>query len=224
MVSRRHYGQFCGLASALDVIGERWTILILRELLIGPARFSDILDNLPGIGPNILAERLRMLRDEGLAAAESVPDDRRGKQYRLTPRGEDLSDPILGLARWGMRQLTDAGAQTDTSRAAWGFLAVRSMTDAGRLPDVVESYEFHVDDEAFHIDVDHGRAQAGRGPAADPVLTITTDAITFIRIGAGLLSPFDAVLSGLVKANGDPLAIQRCTTLLGLGLPAASVR
>ncbi|GAA5179007.1 winged helix-turn-helix transcriptional regulator [Rugosimonospora acidiphila] len=216
MAERRHYGQFCGLASALDVVGERWTILILRELLIGPCRFNDIFDNLPGIGPNILTERLRMLADEGVITSEVVPNDKRGRSYRLTPLGEQLGPPILGLAHWGMGRLTEEAASTEASRAAWGFLAVQAMMDARRIPEVTESYEFRVDGEAFHISVEQGTAKAARGPAPDPVLVITTDAVTFIRIGAQLVSAFDAVISGLMKAQGDPAAVLRCTTLLGL--------
>lgn len=217
MVERRQYGQFCGLASALDVLGERWTLLIVRELLIGPCRFGDLIENLPGIGPNILTDRLRMLTEEGVVESAVVANDRRGKRYQLTALGAQLGPPVLSLAHWGMRLLTEERAKTEASRAGWGFLAVQALMDAGRLPELTESYEFRVDDETFHIGIDRGTAGAGRGPAADPVLVVTTDAMTFIRIGARLLSPLDAVLGGLIKAEGDPTAILRCTALLGLG-------
>ncbi|HEX5597116.1 MAG TPA: winged helix-turn-helix transcriptional regulator [Micromonosporaceae bacterium] len=216
MSDRRHYGQFCGLAAALDVLGERWTILVLRELLIGPARFNDIIGNLPGIGPNILSDRLRLLVKEGLVTAEEVPTDRRGRRYLLTPLGEELRQPILGLARWGMGLLDEEKAKTECSRAAWGFLAVQAMMDGSRVPGVTETYEFHVDDEVFHICLNQGEVTAHRGSSTDPALTITTDAVTFVRVGAQLLAPLDAVLNGLIKAEGDAEALSRCTTLLGL--------
>src|SRR5688500_15485784 len=102
MAVKRDYGQFCGLAGGLNVIGERWTLLVVRELLIGPARFNDIMDNLAGIGPNLLADRLRTLVAHGVVEQASVPGDGRGKLYRLTALGEELRAPVLGLAKWGL--------------------------------------------------------------------------------------------------------------------------
>ena len=90
------------------------------------------------------------------------------------------------------------------------------MIDETLVPDVDESYEFQVDNEVFHIAVRDGRALARRGPAEDPALVVVTDASTFIRIGAGILMPFDAVVAGALTIEGDPKAVQRCTRLIGL--------
>jgi DNA-binding HxlR family transcriptional regulator len=216
VADRRHYGQFCGLAAALDIIGERWTLLIVRELLISPARFSQISENLPGIGPNLLTDRLKFLSEHGLIESCPVPGDARGKQYRLTELGESLRPSLLALARWGMKVLAKDDAAFGISRAAWGFLAVQAMIDESKLPEIDESYEFQVDGEAFHIAVAKGKALARRGPAEDPALVLTTDATTFIRIGAEMLTPFDAVVSSQLKIDGDPKAVIRCTRLIGL--------
>jgi len=216
MADKRHYGQFCGLAAGLDIVGERWTLLIIRELLISPARFSEITDNLPGIGPNLLTDRLRQLTERGLIESGPVPGDARGKQYHLTPLGESLRPALLAIARWGMKFLTEEDAVHGASRAAWGFLAVQAMIDESKLPDVEENYEFRVDDEVFHIEVRGRRAIAGRGPTDTPSMVVTTDAVTFIRIGAGILMPFDAVVAAMLKIDGDPGAVQRCTRLIGL--------
>jgi DNA-binding HxlR family transcriptional regulator len=216
VTDRRHYGQFCGLAAALDIIGERWTLLIVRELLIGPARFSQIGENLPGIGPNLLTDRLKFLGERGLIESCPVPGDARGKQYRLTELGESLRPSLLSLARWGMKILTEEDAVFGISRAAWGFLAVQTMIDESNLPDVDESYEFRMDGEVFHIAVAKGQVLARRGPAETPALVVTTDAATFVRIGAETLTPFDAVVSAELKIDGDPKAIARCTRLIGL--------
>ncbi len=216
MADKRHYGQFCGLAAGLDVVGERWTLLIVRELLISPARFGEIMDNLPGIGPNLLSERLRSMTQHGLVEPCSVPGDARGKQYRLTPLGEDLRAPLLALARWGMYFLSEDDAVSGISRAAWGFLAVQAMIEGRPVPAVDESYEFRVDNEVFHIEVSGGTVATSRGPAVDPVLIVVTDADTFIRIGAQMLTPFEAVITGTLKIDGDPLAVQRCIHLIGL--------
>lgn len=215
MAVKRQYGQFCGLASALDIVGDRWTLLIIRELLISPARFSEIMENLPGIGPNLLSDRLRTLGQTGVIEHSPVPVDGRGKQYRLTQVGEQLRTPLLSLARWGMRFLDEPGG-TETSRAAWGFLAVQAMIYDRRAPEVDESYEFVVDDEVFHIEVRDGHARAARGAVPDAALTITTSADTFIRIGAQLLTPFDALATGALRMEGDRAAVQRCSRLMGL--------
>lgn len=218
MHEKRHYGQFCGLAAGLDIVGERWTLLIVRELLLAPARFSEIAENLPGIGPNLLSDRLRSLAERGLIEAAPVPGDGRGKQYRLTELGEELREPLLNLARWGMGFLSekDIGG---VARGSWGFLAVQAMVHGQTVPDVSESYEFRVDGEVFHLRLHGGRAVAQRGPADEPAIVVETDATTFVKIGAELLSPFDALVSGVLRIEGDPGAAQRCTRLLGLSTP-----
>ncbi|GLY30386.1 winged helix-turn-helix transcriptional regulator [Kineosporia sp. NBRC 101731] len=213
---KRMYGQFCGLAAALDVIGERWTLLIVRELLLGPARFNQLAENLPGLGPNLLSSRLQTLANEGLVDSAPVEGDGRGKVYQLTALGAGLRQPVLALARWGLQRLDDDIAVSGYTRAAWGFLAVEAMVAAGPRPTVDETYEFRVDDEAFHIEVRDGKAVTGRGAGPDPAIICSTDAGTFIRIGAGLLSPFEAVVTGRLNLQGDFEAIERCTRLMGL--------
>jgi DNA-binding HxlR family transcriptional regulator/putative sterol carrier protein len=220
MRDKRHYGQFCGLAAGLDIIGERWTFLIIRELLLTPARFSELAENLPGIGPNLLSERLRSLTVRGLIEAEPVPGDGRGKQYRLTPLGEELRGPLLDLARWGMRFLSEKDVN-GISRGAWGFLAVQAMMHGVEVPsNVNETYEFQVDDDVFSVRLADGKATALRGSVVDPAIVVRTDANTFIKIGAEILSPFEAVVSGALHIEGDTGAAQRCARLLGLPQPA----
>ncbi|MFJ4773822.1 winged helix-turn-helix transcriptional regulator [Streptomyces uncialis] len=216
MTGKRNYAQFCGLAAGLNIIGERWALLIVRELLIGPARFNEILTNLPGLGPNLLSERLRALTEHGVIEAGGVRGDGRGKQYRLTSRGEQLREPVLALARWGMPFLTEDDAVSGTTRAAWGFLAVQAMINGRPVPSVDESYEFRVAEEVFHIEVRGGSAVTHRGPAADPALVVTTDAQTFVRIGAEMRTPFEALLSGRLRIDGHADAVQRCVEFLGL--------
>jgi DNA-binding HxlR family transcriptional regulator len=213
--SKRDYGQFCGLAGALNVIGERWTLLVVRELLIGPARFNELLDNLPGMGPNLLTERLRSLVDLDVVAQQSVPGDGRARQYALTGVGEQLRRPVLSLARWGL-QFLDEEDSAGATRATWGFLAVQSMVCPDAVPGVSEVYEFRVAEQVFSIAVHDGAVTFGRGPVPAPDLTVECDTDTFIRIGARMLSPYDAVATGTVKITGAPEAAQRLTVLLGL--------
>lgn len=219
--ARRNYGQYCGLATALDVIGERWTLLIVRELLLGPRRYGDLLSGLPGIGTNLLAERLKMLGEHGLVrkVSSSNPKD---KGYELTELGWELRGPVLDLASWGLRFL---GAPTDDQevRPSWGFLAVQAMIDARRVPGADEAYEFHVDDAVFHIRVQDAKAWAVDGPYdGTAAMVAETDAKTFVEIGARHLTPFVAVASGRLTLRGDSDAVVRASALLGLdaGAPA----
>ncbi|QFZ18317.1 crotonobetainyl-CoA--carnitine CoA-transferase [Saccharothrix syringae] len=215
MSVRRDYGQFCGLAAGLNIIGERWTLLIVRELLVAPMRFNNLLDNLPGIGPNLLTDRLRMLTEHEVIEQLPVEGDSRGKMYRLTALGEQLRAPVLSLARWGMGFLREGDAKK-TVRDEWGFLALQAMIDHDRIPDVDETYEFRVGDHSFAIEVRGGAVSFVPGSVPLPDLTIACAADTFVRIGARLLSPFDAIVTGAVKVDGDPEVIHRCTRMLGL--------
>lgn len=213
---RRHYGQFCGLAAAMDVVGERWTLLIVRELLLGPARFNEIQESLPGIAPTLLSDRLRNLERLGVLAREPVPGDARGKLYRLTERGAELRAPLLQLSRWGLAYLTEQDAVEGVASSSWAFLAAQAMIYGRPVPQVSETYEFRVGDSRFHIRVLDGAAEALTGEAEDPAVVVTTDARTFVRIGAELLAPFEAVVTGKVTIEGDPDAVLRSIELMGL--------
>lgn len=217
MTSKRDYGQFCGLAAGLNIIGERWTLLIIRELTVGPARFNEILDHLPGIGSNLLTDRLRFLCEQGVLEAQPVPGDGRGKVYRLTDLGDQLRAPLLGLARWGL-QFLDESDTSGAVRAEWGFLAVQAMVDSARVPDVDEVYEFRIGSDYFAVVVAAGRVDFTRVRQDDPALTIHTDPETFVRIGARMLTPEVAVSDGRLVIDGDPDSLVRCGHLLGLAV------
>lgn len=208
----RSYRQYCGLAVALDAVGERWTLLIVRELALGPRRYNELLADLPGIGTNLLADRLKKLCSLGIARRT---ENAGGHSYELGEAGESLCEPVKALARWGMSRLRDEPEQM-LVRPQWGVFAVAAMADATCLPGVREEYEFRVDDEVFHLRIADGTASAGRGPAQRPVLTALTDAATFARIGAGVISPFDAVREEALVFSGDPEAVLRCSAVLGL--------
>ena len=214
LATNRSYQQFCGLASALDLLGGRWTLLIIRELLMGPRRYSELLAGLPGIGTNLLAERLKFLMRSELIRKVDTPADQR-QSYELTAQGHELRPIVLDLARWGMRHLGELGPDAAV-RPHWGFLAVEAMLRPGATPDVDERYEFQVDGEVFHIDVRQRVAHAVRGPAREPAMTATTDAATFVRLGAGELTPLAAMVTGRLAMTGDVDAVLRCCTLLGL--------
>lgn len=125
---RRGYGQYCGLAKALDHVGDRWTLLIIRELLVEPRRYSQLRRALPGIATNLLADRLQLLQDDGIAS-------RHEGLYRLTPFGLELDDAIHALVRWGGRWMTERDG-TDAFEPSWLVVALRALLPATRGHDV----------------------------------------------------------------------------------------
>lgn len=210
---RRNYSQYCGLAAALDLIGERWTLLIIRELLTGPCRYNILLANLPGIGTNLLADRLKFLSQAGIIRQRSQEGSKL-RTYELTEQGEGLRESVLALARWGLGTL-DEPAPGEIVRPRWAALAIEAMVALGQAgPD--EQYEFRIDDEVFHVAVHGGQVSVGHGKASEPSLTLTTDSLTFVKIGAGLLNPLEATLTNRLAMDGDEGAIIRCSRLLGL--------
>jgi DNA-binding HxlR family transcriptional regulator len=214
----RSYGQFCGLAAALDLLGERWTLLLVREVLTGPKRFNELLNALDGIGPNLLAKRLHRLTEEGLLVHEPLADHDRGGRYRLSPEGQALRPAVLSLASWGLRNMA-AHVKEGRVNPHWGMLAVEAMAaDHAGLARVSETYQFQIDDVSFVVEVKPGAVRVCEGTAQEPSLTVSADADTFVRIGARVLSPFAAVAQGRITVDGDPQALDRCAELLGLDL------
>jgi DNA-binding HxlR family transcriptional regulator len=215
---KRSYDQQCGLALALDVVGERWTLLVIRELLVRPRRYRELLDALPGIGTNLLAERLKALEDAGLV--QRIDPDRRTGGYALTDRGEELRDAVVALARFGLdTPYHPQPATTPVTRASWAVLAVEALTRDAKPEGVDESFEFHIDTEVFALSVSGDAVAVRSGPATDPVLHIATDAATFFDIGMRRVDPVEALLDGRVVATGPASAVPRCLRLLGLAAP-----
>jgi len=220
MSSKRTYGQYCGVAAALDVLGERWTLLIVRELLVRPRRYGELLGALPGMGTNLLAERMKSLVDLGVVQRTSVGAGSKRALYELTEKGQALRPIVLGLARWGMDFVGDLTPEYEL-RPTWALLAVEAMIDPEQITSD-EQYEFRIDDELFHVDIRDGEAQAVAGPADDPAIIVTTDAATFVRIGARKITPLAAMVTGKLTIEGDSEAVLRACTLLGLeAAPAA---
>lgn len=223
---KRDYGQMCGVAASMSVLGERWTLLIIRELLLGPMRFHALQENLPGIGPNLLSARLKYLVEMGLIRSVPVEHDARGKTYELTEVGEQLRQPVLQLAKWGLQFIspTDEGEV----RGEWAFVALQALA-TGTLPARPEEvYHFCVGEAGVSIVTNDGQVSFRRGPAPQtPTVSVTVpDPRTFIQIGARLLSPLTAIATGKVQVAGDPEAIERCLELLGFNdqLPAGRSR
>ncbi|PXX70611.1 HxlR family transcriptional regulator [Nocardia tenerifensis] len=219
----KRYAQLCAVAAALDLVGERWTLLIIRDLMTGPKRYNQLLEEtLVGIGPNLLAARLQMLTEHGVIQREAVSGDGRGVQYRLTPSGEALRPVIIGLASWGLSHISSY-EQDGLVRAEWGRLALEAMITVGPPPEVDEAYEFRIGDELFHVLCENHTARVVDGsPPEEPALVVTCDPETFIRIGTEQVGILDAMLSGNLTVSGDSTALSRCLTLLDLELTSTT--
>jgi len=204
----RSYEQFCPVAVALDLVGDRWTLLMVRELLLGPKRYGELADALPGMGTNLLADRLRRMESGGVIGRAD------GRAYELTPRGRELEPVVLALARWGLEPLPAVADEAKLFRPAWLLLSLQAMFRPEEAAGVHETWEYRIGAEVFRIRVDDGRISARTGGADEPDIVWTTDADTFRALGARRLSPSNAVASGQLRVEGAPAAIERALQIL----------
>jgi DNA-binding HxlR family transcriptional regulator len=217
MTTRRRYDQGCGTAHALDLIGDRWALLVVRELLLGPKRFTDLREGLPGIGPNVLSQRLKELEDAGVVRQRVLPPPAASSVYELTEWGSELEPIVIQLGRWGARS-PSLPAEVDT-QPEWLILGLRATyAPEGQPPPLV--YELHLDDEVFWARPDDGALSVGRGPASDPDAILTSEPETLVRMIRGAITPAAAVRSGALKVEGDRKAFERFLTLFRFPPPA----
>ncbi|HKH26340.1 MAG TPA: winged helix-turn-helix transcriptional regulator [Acidimicrobiia bacterium] len=199
----RTYQQYCPVARALEIVGERWTLLIARELLLGPRRFTDLMDGLPGISATVLASRLKDLEQAGLVSKRTLPPPAASTVYELTDRAVGLARILTAMADWGMSML-GRPRKGDAVRGEWMVLAMAVTTP---VPDVSDTtFELHVDGEVLHVDVRDGRLQPRQGAAPDPAAIITVNATTLADLALGRLRLDDAVAKERVTVVGDQTA------------------
>jgi DNA-binding HxlR family transcriptional regulator len=211
----RSYGQLCPIARSLDVIGERWSLLIVRELLLGPKRFKDLLAELPAMGTNRLSDRLKTLEADGVITKTTLPPPGEAQVYVLTELGEGLRQPVVSLARWGATLPIDDRIDLSTGRGALLAL-VRCETAPAQLTRAVrETYDFLIGDERFHIIVDGSIALPRSGPAPiSPDVTIQCDLMTLVMLDAGKLTPAAARRERGARINGAAPAVRRAFAIM----------
>jgi DNA-binding HxlR family transcriptional regulator/putative sterol carrier protein len=207
-MAEHRYQQYCALARALDIAGDRWTLLIVRELIPGPRRFTDLIDGLPGISRNLLTERLRALKRDGIVARQELPPPAARQVYALTDDGRDLAGAMVPLIAWGVRRLGER-KPTDSFSARWAAVAMASFADREAVKGVSETYQYLVGDSAFHFTVDDGSIQLRDGRAQDPTVTVTTDEETWADIASGRITASSAAATGALTVAGDPQAAKR---------------
>jgi DNA-binding HxlR family transcriptional regulator/putative sterol carrier protein len=207
-MAKRSYGQYCGLAQALDLVGERWTLLIARELLMGPKRYTDLRAGLPGIASNLLADRLGQLEETGIVRRERLAPPAPATVYHLTEHGGALETAIIELGRWGGLTLGEPERGQDF-RASWFALGMRATFRPRNAAPVDTSYEFRIGEETFSFHVANGEARARQGLASSPQLILEVDAETFLALLSGQLTSAHALSSGLAKLHGSRRELDR---------------
>jgi len=212
-VATRSYDQFCTLARTLDIVGERWTLLVLRELMLGPKRFTDLLDGLPGIARNLLAARLRHLERAGLIRRRELPPPAASHVYELTGDGRALGPALSELGRWGAERLPPPPPDV-AFRPGWIVFPMSYMADRAAARDLDETWEFRVDGDDFHLRVAEGRVEPRAGRADEPSLILTLDATTLRQIFSADLLPLDAFSQGRIGVEGEPEALEHCLAVL----------
>jgi DNA-binding HxlR family transcriptional regulator/putative sterol carrier protein len=219
MATTRTYDDGCAAAHALDLVGERWALLVVRELLLGPKRFTDLKSGLPHASPNVLAQRLRDLEAAGVVRRGKLPPPAASKIYELTEWGRDLEPVIIALGRWGVRSPTkppDAELGVDSL-----ILSFRTMFDPDRAEGLDASYELRLGEDRFRAEVAEGRLEIERGNAEQPDATVEADAGTLAGLVYDDLELDDALSSEDLRIRGDRAVVERFLALFPLPGPVA---
>jgi DNA-binding HxlR family transcriptional regulator len=211
----KRYDQYCPMAHAAGVLGERWTLLVVRELLHGPKRYTDLLDGMPGIGTNVLAARLRDLEEAGVVCKRKLPPPAASTVYELTEYGRELEEAMYALARWGARSLGPPGPE-DELYPEWGVNALPALFNREAARGLTETYVLAVGPDVFTAQIEDGHLIPSEGAVENPDLRIETDMETFFCLATGELAPRDALDAGRATIEGDPAVFERSFTVLSL--------
>ena len=212
MAGKRTYGDACGIARALDVIGERWALLVVRELLLGPKRFTDLRAGLPHLGPDVLSQRLRELDQAGVVRRDQLPPPAGSRVYALTDWGRELETVVLGLGRWGSRAPFPSGHEGLGPDAL--MLALKTLYDPTRTDGLIgTAYEIRLTGQPFEVRPAARQLDVSRGAPSEPVATIAADPETLQGILWHGRKLGDALRAGELTIAGDRRAAER---LLGL--------
>lgn len=203
----RSYRDLCGIARALDVVGERWALLVVRELMFGPKRFADLHRGLPGMSQNVLTQRLRELEDSGVLARRRALPPAAGLIYELTDRGRTLEPVLLALGRWGSPLSPQAGSADELSPDAL-IVALRTTFDASAMGSVRGAVTLRLPGDAFLLTVSRDGLGAARGDTpADAALTAAVRTVQDLVFNGRDLD--DAVRSGAAEVEGDRRLLRR---------------
>jgi DNA-binding HxlR family transcriptional regulator len=214
---RRTYDDGCAAAHALDLVGERWALLVVRELLLGPKRFADLRAGLPRVSPNVLSQRLRELEGAGVVRRRKLPPPAASRVYELTEWGMELEPVVVSLGRWGARSRSKPRAPLGVDSL---ILSLRTMFDPRVAAGLSASYELRLGEESFRAVVDDGRFEIVRGSLERPNAIIETDPNTVTAVVYEGRALEEAVRAGEMEIEGDRSAVERFIGLFPLPEPA----
>jgi DNA-binding HxlR family transcriptional regulator len=212
-VTSRTYDQFCGVARALDLVGERWALLVVRDLLLGPKRFTDLRRGLPGIGTNVLAARLQELERNGVVERRTLPPPAASTVYELTEYGRTLEGPLLALGRWGALSM-GTRQPGQALRSEWLALALKAFFRPEAAADLEAEIELRFADGTFLARVDRGSLVVVPASPNGADLVVTTDVETLIGVLAGAAPP------RVLASEGDDALLARLPQIFAFGLSA----
>lgn len=213
-MSSRSYRDRCGVARALDIVGERWALLVVRELLLGPKRFTDLRAGLPHVTADVLAQRLRELETAGVVLRGMLPPPAGSRIYELTDRGRQLESVVLALGRWGSGEPLDGGDAVFGPDSA--VLGLKTLFDPRLAHGLDAVIELRLGDQRYVAEVHGGAFSAGRGAANAPDAVIESDPTTLAGLlwhGAGLPA---ALRDDAVRLSGDRRVADRFLGLFPL--------
>jgi DNA-binding HxlR family transcriptional regulator len=218
MTTKRSYGEACRFAYALDVVGERWALLVVRELLLGPKRFTDLRTGLPHASSNILSERLRDLEQGGVIQRRKLPPPAASSVYELTEWGRELEPVVTQLGAWGARSPFPPDSEEIGPDSI--VLALRSLFDPAAAGDLEASYELRIGEGRFRVEVAGGGVEVARGAVEAPVLTLAfPDAATTAAVLTAELPLDEALASGAIEIEGSKQAATRFLRLFPMPEP-----
>ena len=212
----RTYDDPCGIARALDRVGERWALLVVRELLLGPRRFTDLRAGLPGASPNVLSQRLRELEDSKVIQRRALAPSGAATVYELTPWGRDLEPVILALARWGSRATPIPRGDLSTSALV---IALETTFDP-EPADLRGRIALRLDGESFCVEVNRKKLAVTRGPCDKPNATVTADSRSLRAVAFGGQDLRHVVREGNLQIEGDEALAARFLASFKRPLPA----
>lgn len=219
MAGSRTYGEACGIPRALDRVGERWALLVVRELMLGPKRFTDLKAGLAHASPNVLAQRLRELEQAGVVHKRRLPPPAASQVYELTDWGRELEPVLVALGRWGARAPLNPecmGMSVDSH-----VVSLATLFDPERAGELAASLELRMGEDVFHTVIAGGEIDAGRGAPASPDAVLTLDPGTLLGLIHGEISVAEALDAGVLAIDGDRDKVERFVGLFPLPEPAA---
>jgi DNA-binding HxlR family transcriptional regulator/putative sterol carrier protein len=219
MTSSRTYGEACGIPRALDRVGERWALLVVRELMLGPKRFTDLKQGLSHASPNVLAQRLRELEQAGVVRKRRLPPPAASQVYELTGWGRELEPVLVALGRWGARAPLDPGCMGMSVDSH--VVSLATLFDPARAGDLQASLELRMGEDVFRAVVAGGTIDAGRGAPPEPDAVLELEPRTLLALIHGEVTVEQALASGDLSIDGDREAVERFVGLFPLPEPAA---